>query len=184
MGYPAVMNTKICNKCGVDQPLDKYSKKSPSHGKGYKGICRKCDSNRSVAWTKLNREQVNAYHKTVREQKKAHINSLKNNPCTDCGNTFPAVCMDFDHLPQYEKSFEIAQAWARKLSLDKIIDEIKKCELVCSNCHRIRGQKRENEKKGVYAMLSSIREEIDLKEALERDVLDSIKAGSKFAYEE
>jgi len=37
---------------------------------------------------------------------------------------------------------------------------------------------------GSDAMLVSIREEIDLKEALERDVLDSIKAGSKFAYEE
>jgi recombination protein RecA len=37
---------------------------------------------------------------------------------------------------------------------------------------------------GADAMLASIREEIDLKEALERDVLDSIKAGSKFAYEE
>jgi len=29
-------------------------------------------------------------------------------------------------------------------------------------------------------MLASIREELDLKETLERDVLDSIKAGSKF----
>lgn len=37
---------------------------------------------------------------------------------------------------------------------------------------------------GSDAMLSSIREEIDLKETLERDVLDSIKAGSKFAHEE
>lgn len=37
---------------------------------------------------------------------------------------------------------------------------------------------------GEDAMLSSIREELDLKEALERDVLDSIKAGSKFAHEE
>lgn len=37
---------------------------------------------------------------------------------------------------------------------------------------------------GSDAMLVSIREEIELKEALERDVLDSIKAGSKFAYEE
>lgn len=33
---------------------------------------------------------------------------------------------------------------------------------------------------GQDAMLASIREEIDLKETLERDVLDSIKAGSKF----
>lgn len=37
---------------------------------------------------------------------------------------------------------------------------------------------------GADAMLASIREEIDLKETLERDVLDSIKAGSKFVHEE
>lgn len=37
---------------------------------------------------------------------------------------------------------------------------------------------------GSDAMLASIREEIELKETLERDVLDSIKAGSKFAHEE
>lgn len=37
---------------------------------------------------------------------------------------------------------------------------------------------------GSDAMLNSIREELDLKEALQRDVLDSIKAGSKFVAEE
>ena len=37
---------------------------------------------------------------------------------------------------------------------------------------------------GADAMLASIREEIDLKETLERDVLDSIKAGSKFVAED
>lgn len=37
---------------------------------------------------------------------------------------------------------------------------------------------------GSDAMLGSIREELDLKEALERDVLDSIKAGSKYVAEE
>lgn len=37
---------------------------------------------------------------------------------------------------------------------------------------------------GQDGMLQAIREEIDLKEALERDVLDSIKAGSKHAHEE
>jgi len=184
MGYSTFMDIKICNKCGQSKTLDKYSKKSPSQGEGYSGTCKQCTSNRSIAWTKANRGKVNAYHKTVREQKKAYVNALKNKPCTDCGNTFPEVCMDFDHLPQYEKSFEINQAWARKLSLSKIIDEIKKCELVCSNCHRIRGQKREEEKRGKDAMLSSIREELDLKEALERDVLDSIKAGSKFIAED
>lgn len=37
---------------------------------------------------------------------------------------------------------------------------------------------------GSDAMLSSIREEIDLKDALEREVLDSIKAGSKYVADE
>jgi len=37
---------------------------------------------------------------------------------------------------------------------------------------------------GQDAMMSTIREEIDLKEALERDVLDSIKANSKYVNEE
>jgi len=37
---------------------------------------------------------------------------------------------------------------------------------------------------GEDAILASIREEIDLRETLERDVLDSIKAGSKYAHEE
>lgn len=37
---------------------------------------------------------------------------------------------------------------------------------------------------GEDAILASVREEIDLKEALEKDVLDAIKAGSKFVNEE
>lgn len=42
----------------------------------------------------------------------------------------------------------------------------------------------ERQWQGAEAMLNSIREEVDLKEALEREVMDSIKAGSKFVYEE
>lgn len=37
---------------------------------------------------------------------------------------------------------------------------------------------------GADAMLSSLREEVDLKETLERDVLDAIKSGSKFVAED
>ena len=37
---------------------------------------------------------------------------------------------------------------------------------------------------GADALLASIREEVDLKEALEKDVLDSIKSGSKFVAED
>ena len=44
--------------------------------------------------------------------------------------------------------------------------------------YQFKGEQRQWQ--GADAMLDSIREEIELKETLERDVLDSIKAGSKF----
>jgi len=48
--------------------------------------------------------------------------------------------------------------------------------------YTINGEQRQWQ--GADALLASIREELDLKEALERDVLDSIKAGSKFVAED
>lgn len=70
-----------------------------------------------------------------------HIESLKNAPCTDCTNSFPPECMDFDHV-RGEKLFNIGHMAARTPPLQVILDEIAKCELVCANCHRIRTRKR------------------------------------------
>ena len=66
------------------------------------------------------------------------IAALKAEPCADCGQRFPAVCMDFDHVDPETKSFGIARAVGDDYSLQRILDEIEKCELVCANCHRIR----------------------------------------------
>ena len=44
--------------------------------------------------------------------------------------------MEFDHLPSSEKHFDLAQAWRH--SLEDVIAEVKKCEVVCANCHRAR----------------------------------------------
>ncbi len=59
-------------------------------------------------------------------------------PCADCGGYFPACAMDFDHLPEFEKTFELAASKSAKFSWRSLIKEAAKCDLVCSNCHRIR----------------------------------------------
>ena len=71
---------------------------------------------------------------------KAFINNHKDKPCMDCGNSFPIISMDFDHRPDEKKLFNLASAWGR--NIDKIIAEIAKCDVVCSNCHRLRTEKR------------------------------------------
>ena len=64
------------------------------------------------------------------------IDSIKDVPCCDCGNKFPPCAMDFDHV-RGEKRFNIGQHIAGH-SLDSILSEIEKCDIVCANCHRIR----------------------------------------------
>lgn len=56
--------------------------------------------------------------------------------CKDCGYNKHAYVLDFDHLKDKEDG--ISEMLHRSLSWDRIKKEIEKCEVVCSNCHRIR----------------------------------------------
>lgn len=64
-----------------------------------------------------------------------YLDWRKDVPCMDCGGRFPPCAMDFDHV-RGEKSFAISAAGTR--SHEAVKAEIRKCDIVCSNCHRIR----------------------------------------------
>lgn len=57
--------------------------------------------------------------------------------CADCGYNTHHVALDFDHI-KGEKSINVCNA----KSISQAKKEIEKCEVVCSNCHRIRTYKR------------------------------------------
>jgi len=62
-------------------------------------------------------------------------------PCMDCGGVFPFVAMDFDHRPDEDKEFGIANfgMWSETERNIAIVEkEIAKCDLICGNCHRVR----------------------------------------------
>ena len=58
--------------------------------------------------------------------------------CTDCGYRGHPAALDFDHRPGTEKKLGISHAIRRESSLEKILAEVAKCDVVCANCHRIR----------------------------------------------
>jgi hypothetical protein len=73
------------------------------------------------------------------------INNQKAVPCTDCNNRFHSVAMDFDHIPERgKKKFSISSGVVKMRSMNSIIAEISKCEVVCSNCHRVRTYNRKH----------------------------------------
>jgi hypothetical protein len=93
------------------------------------------------------RECANMYVEKSRgknaDTKKAIVQALKAKPCTDCGNQYPIECMDFDHVQPVLKAGTISRMVKDASSVKKFIKELDKCEVVCSNCHRIRTRVRQ-----------------------------------------
>lgn len=81
---------------------------------------------------KLYIERNKKYRKIIQEYVK---NIKESSPCVDCGQKYPYYVMDFDHLSDKKFNVNFLSATGRISALKKEID---KCELVCSNCHRIR----------------------------------------------
>jgi hypothetical protein len=69
---------------------------------------------------------------------RAWMDSLKRDvPCKDCGEIFPPHVMHWDHLPGHLKLDEIGSMVGSRRR-EVILSEIKKCQLVCANCHVMR----------------------------------------------
>ena len=67
--------------------------------------------------------------------------SLKDTPCKDCGITYPCYIMEFDHV-KWNKEFNLASSYSLNKTIDDILLEASKCEIVCANCHAERTHQR------------------------------------------
>jgi hypothetical protein len=94
----------------------------------------------------LQKEHMRRMAQNRQDAQRAYVKALKEaNPCSDCGQFFPYVCMDFDHKDPSTKRLEISRCLSRTGSWRILIAELEKCVLVCSNCHRIREAERRGE---------------------------------------
>jgi hypothetical protein len=105
--------------------------------------CRACQSEYGKAHYAANRQrylELEAKRKRVRAEKRMRflLGYFQANPCVDCGESDPLV-LEFDHLR--DKSFDVCAGLPDR-NWDRILSEIKKCEVVCANCHRRRTAKR------------------------------------------
>lgn len=126
---------KNCSTCGLDKPLEEFSK-NPSKKDGLNGKCKLCHS--------IYRKQ----HYENNRQKyidKAHVNRIKFRKwfnteikeklvCSLCGEDRYWV-LDFHHRNPEEKDSSVSELILSG-SKSKVLKEIEKCDVLCSNCHR------------------------------------------------
>lgn len=141
------MQSKICSKCYNSKDSSEfYQRKTNRPGKYYE-ICKDCFRKRGREYYHQNHERqlklALLRKKMYRQERKLWLEKLKDRPCKDCGVKYPPYVMDFDHKDAKIKVASISwMALHNTSNLEVIKLEIKKCDLVCSNCHRIRTHQR------------------------------------------
>jgi len=101
------------------------------------------------AWaTKPKNDRRNTLSRENRNKKKKFIADLKiERGCADCGYKSAPEAMDFDHVHGVKK-MHVSSVQG---SIESILAEIEKCEVVCANCHRIRTYNRHQARKAEKA---------------------------------
>ncbi len=127
--------TKHCRVCKQDLPCSEFPLKQNNK---HDSLCRECKKNCQRAYYENNRHYYKSRATHRREWLREYIRSIKaTTPCTDCGRKYHYCVMDFDHREDEAKLFNLSGATWRK-GRKQIEKEIAKCDVVCSNCHRIR----------------------------------------------
>lgn len=75
-----------------------------------------------------------AHVKNFRRKKKEQLVNQFGGKCCICGYSKSVRNLSFHHVDPSTKSFGIATK-GNDLGITKVIDEAKKCILVCANCH-------------------------------------------------
>lgn len=91
-------------------------------------------------WYPKNKAKHIALVQAGKDKLKLEVQKIKSQPCADCGVSYDPYVMDFDHV-RGEKLNDIAVLVGRG-NRNLVMEEIKKCDVVCANCHRLRTLKR------------------------------------------
>jgi hypothetical protein len=137
---PIIKQTKFCPKCKQEKSIEEFS--SDKGRKDYlASYCKKCTSATSKIW--YNNLPPNGKIK-LKIRRAALIDRNRNyvftylseHPCIDCGEARIGT-LEFDHVRGI-KRMNVSLMINSAMSIDSIENEIKKCDIRCANCHRIK----------------------------------------------
>lgn len=132
---------KLCRDCNQVKPRSEFN--LAAGGTILNSYCKPCTALRSRNYYHKNKGQGKLHFEKRRiEQQGLMYNYLINNPCVDCGNSDIRV-LQFDHIGN-DKEYDIGVMMRGHMPWEKILLEMKKCEVVCANCHIIRTSSRSN----------------------------------------
>jgi len=128
--------TKICSKCKLPKELEEFNKNKRKKD-GLTSWCKKCTSEISKTYYLNNTEKVLKSMKKSKEKINAWFIEFKQTlSCEKCGENHHST-LDFHHKDPKIKEFSISVMIRKNKCEQDIREELEKCIVLCSNCHRI-----------------------------------------------
>jgi len=124
-----------CTKCKLIYPeTNEYFGKHKLNSIGLDSYCKICRKEKGRTNYHNNKQSWNKTHNKTRLEKQNKIQEIKkqSNGCSKC-NEKRYHLLDFHHLNPIQKLFQIGQGESK--GWERVKEEIKKCILLCKNCH-------------------------------------------------
>lgn len=115
--------TKKCTVCEQEKELTEFYKRGDNSDLEM-SVCKDCF-----------KEGTNESRRKRGKPRKTELIRLFGGKCAHCGGEFHPEVYDFHHVDPSTKSFSIGGRGLLK-PFDLILEEAKKCIMLCSNCHR------------------------------------------------
>ena len=114
---------------------DEWHKKNPGYRDEYYRRNREACLRRSAEWAKANPDKCRVAHNKWARRNRAYVfRHFRSNPCVVCGERDVDV-LCFHHRDPSEKEISISRLAGRGSSIERLITEIGKCDVLCNNCH-------------------------------------------------
>lgn len=126
-----------------DRNRDKIREKAREYNREHYSSIRKYEEEHKDKRLEINKRHYEK-HKLDRQKNKVEAIKYKGCKCEHCGieyNGTNACIFDFHHLDTSLKDTEVSIMLNSPLFSDKIKEELDKCIILCSNCHRIEHNK-------------------------------------------
>lgn len=126
---------KLCRKCNTLKELSEFSKNKAKKD-GLQSTCKDCCRKAQKLHYRKNKAYYKAKSGTQRNATKEWLLKYKEGlVCSNCGDTRHYV-LDFHHLDPSKKFKSITKLANDGYTIGRLKDELKKCIVLCSNCHR------------------------------------------------
>jgi len=126
---------KICSKCKKEKEEKEFNKHESSADK-LSAHCKICIRESARKYYLKNSEKVKLSVRKSKQKLHSWYSDFKSTlRCKKCGENHIS-CLEFHHLDPSEKEFGVSNLVKLNKTKEEVLNEIDKCIVLCSNCHR------------------------------------------------